>query len=76
MEPDYDPAGFFDYGVPHRMTAIKSGDHVYLRIRNDARDLVCHWHNAQFASITEGRIGLRHMSTRAARYRDLRISTL
>jgi hypothetical protein len=31
MEPDYDPAGFFDYGVPHRMTAIKSGDHVYPR---------------------------------------------
>jgi hypothetical protein len=75
LEPDYDPAGFFAQGVPHRMTAIKSGDHIYLRITNDDRDLICHWHNTRIPPITEGRVGLRHMFTRAARYRDIRIST-
>lgn len=72
---DFDPAGLFEYGVPHSMTAIKGGDHVYLRIRNEERDLLCHWHNTEFPPIERGRIGLRHMFTRGARYRDIRIAT-
>lgn len=71
---DYDPAGLFAFGVPHAMTAIKSGDHVYLRITTDQRELLCHWHNTKFPPIERGRIGLRHMFTRGARYRDIRIS--
>lgn len=74
IEPDYDPAGFFDYGVPHTMTVIKSGDHIYLKVVNERRELLCYWHNSEFPSITEGRIGLRHMFTRASRYRNFRIS--
>lgn len=74
--PEYDPAGLFAHGVPHRMTVVKSGDHIYLSIVNANRDLFCHWHNTSFSPITDGRIGLRHMFTRAARYRDIRISTL
>jgi hypothetical protein len=72
---DFDPAGLFEYGVPHAMTAIKSGDHVYPRIVNHRRDLLCHWHNTRFPAITRGRIGLRHMFTRGARYYDIRISS-
>lgn len=76
ISPDYDPAGLFEYRVAHRMTAIKNGDHIYFRITNANRDLLCHWHNTSFPPITEGRVGLRHMFTRAARYRDVRISAL
>lgn len=75
IAPDYDPAGLFEYAVPHRMTVVKSGDHIYFRIVNDARDLLCRWHNSAFPPIKEGRIGLRHMFTRGARYRDIRIAT-
>ena len=76
LEPDYDPEGFFEYGAPHTMTVIKSGDHIYFKIANEQNELLCHWHNTKFPSITGGRIGLRHMFTRASRYRDFRISLL
>ena len=76
IEPDYDPSGLFAPGVPHRMSLIKSGDHIYFRIENDDRDLLCHWHNTKFPSIHDGRVGLRHMFTRGARYRNIQISTL
>jgi hypothetical protein len=76
LEPDYDPEGFFDYGVPHKMTIVKSGDHIYLEIVSEHRELLCYWHNTKFSPITDGRIGLRHMFTRASRYRDFRISAL
>ena len=76
LEPDYDPAGLFDFGVPHNMTIIKSGNHIYFEISNEHKELLCHWHNTKYPSITDGRIGLRHMFTRAARYKDFRISIL
>lgn len=75
IKPDYDPEDFFEYGIPHKMTVIKSGDHIYFNIKNKKKSLLCHWHNTQFPSITEGRIGLRHMFTRAARYKDFKIYT-
>ncbi len=76
LEPDYDPTDFFDYDVPHAMTIIKTGDHVYFQITNGQKELLCHWHNTKFPPIQEGRIGLRHMFTRASRYRNFSISTL
>lgn len=74
LTPDYEPEDFFQYGVPHKMTVIKSGDHLYLHIDNGTKTKLCHWHNTGFPCITEGRIGLRHMFTRGARYKDFRIS--
>jgi len=72
---DFDPTGLFEQGVPHVMTAIKSGQQIYLRIRNDQRDLLCHWQDETFPPIARGRVGLRHMYTRGARYRNIRILT-
>lgn len=76
LTPDYEPEDFFAYGVPHKMTVIKSGDHVYLHIDNGEKSKLCHWHNTEFPSIVEGRIGLRHMFTRAARYNNIKIAVL
>lgn len=73
--PDYDPTGYFDTGVTHKMTFIKSGDHLYLHVANEEREQLCHWHNRDFPSIFSGRIGLRQMFTRAARYENIRVST-
>ncbi len=74
LTPDYEPDDFFAYGVPHKMTVIKSGDNLYFHMYNGLKTKLCHWHNTEFPGITEGRIGLRHMFTRAARYSDVRIS--
>ena len=76
IEPDYDPGDFFKMEVPHKMTVIKSGDHLFMKVENSEDSLLCHWHNTEFPAIEEGRIGLRHMFTRAARYRNFSISVL
>lgn len=75
LEPDYFEARLFETGVPHRITVIKVGDDLYTQIRNDDRTVLCHWKNTSLP-ITEGRIGLRHMYTRGARYRDFRVYKL
>jgi hypothetical protein len=75
LAPDYFEAGLFDTGVPHRITVIKADDDLFMQIRNDERTVLCHWKNTSLP-VTEGRIGLRHMYTRAARYRDFRVSQL
>ena len=75
MAPDYFKTGLFKKGVPHKITIIKHGGDLFMHIRNPEREQLCHWRTDKFPPVTEGRIGLRHMWTRGARYRDFRIST-
>jgi len=74
LAPDYFRTGLFDTGVPHKITVIKSGQELFMLVRNDEKQMLCHWKNEVFPPILEGRIGLRHMYTRSARYRNFRIS--
>lgn len=75
VEPDiYERTGLFAPGVPHRITVIKQGNELFMMIRNADRQYLCHWVNEDQPLVTEGRIGLRHMYTRSARYRDFRVS--
>lgn len=76
LQPDYAGTGLFEQGVPHQITVIKQEDDLFMYIRNDRTDMLCHWKTDAMPSITEGRIGLRHMYTRSARYRNFRISVL
>lgn len=75
LEPDYFPEGLFEPGVPHKITVIKKDLEIFMRIQNSEQDLVCHMKNVDLPAIHEGRIGLRHMYTRSARYQNIRIST-
>ena len=74
LKPDYFRTGLFETGVAHRFSFVKTERDIYLKITAPDKTQFCHWHNADFPPITEGRIGLRHMFTRAARYRDIRMS--
>ena len=76
LPEDYFDTGLFDTGVPHQITVIKKGDDFFMYIRNPSQTYLCHWKLGDFPPITEGRIGLRHMYTRGARYQDFRISQL
>ncbi len=76
LKPDYLRTGLFKTGVPHRITVIKKDDDLFMHVRNDEQELLCRWKVDAFPPITEGRIGLRHMYTRSARYRDFRVSVL
>ncbi|MDA3797476.1 MAG: hypothetical protein PF692_00125 [Kiritimatiellae bacterium] len=60
--------------MPHHFTIIKKGDELAMEIRNAEKTCYFHWVNNQAPGIDAGRIGLRHMFTRSARYKDFRIS--
>jgi len=49
---------------------------LFIHVRNSEKELLCHWRTDRFPPVVEGRIGLRHMWTRSARYRDFRVSVL
>jgi hypothetical protein len=74
LKPDYFPEGLFKTGVPHKITIVKKARDLFVRIENVEQTLHCHMPNPDLPEITEGRIGLRHMFTRSARYRNFRVS--
>jgi hypothetical protein len=76
LKPDYFPVGLFEPGVPHQITVIKKGHNLLMRIKNDQQTYFCKMGNDALPEATEGRLGLRHMATRSARYKDFRISNL
>jgi hypothetical protein len=74
LKPDYFETGLFQKDVPHKITVIKFRDDLFMHIRNQDKQQLCHWKTDTLPPVVEGRIGLRHMWTRAARYRNFRIS--
>jgi lysophospholipase L1-like esterase len=75
LKPDYYPKGLFASGVPHKITVIKKDRDIFMRIKNPEQVYYCRMSNTNLPIVTEGRIGLRHMFTRSARYKNIRIST-
>ncbi len=75
LSPDYLHSGLFATGVPHQITVIKKGHDLFMRVQGPTKELLCHWDTSSKPAVTEGYIGLRHMFTRAVRYRDFRVST-
>jgi hypothetical protein len=76
LKPDYFDTGLLQPGVPHQITVIKLDRSVSMRIENLEKVMYCHWENTDFPPIVKGPIGLRHMGTRSARYKDFRVSTI
>lgn len=76
LMPDYFRTGFFQTGVRHKITVVKHGVDLFMRIEAQGKTALFHWNTSTHPPITEGRIGLRHMWTRAARYLDFRVLNL
>ena len=74
LDPDYWPVGLFKPGVKHHITVIKTDRDLYMRVENPKQVYYCHMANPKLPPITEGRIGLRHMFTRSARYENFLVS--
>ena len=74
LKPDYFTPELFATGVKHHITAIKKDRDLYMRVGNPDQVVYCHIANPGLPVITAGRIGLRHMFTRSARYANLRVS--
>lgn len=73
--PDYGRTDLFQPGVLHRMTIIKRGQSLFMRVATDERAEYFAWHNTRLPPITSGRIGFRQMFTKAGRYANIRIGT-
>ena len=75
LKPDYFPKGMFATVVPHKIAVIKKDRDLFMKFGNAEQTVYCHMTNPDLPIVTEGRIGLRHMFTRSARYKNLTIST-
>lgn len=76
LVPDYFNSGLFQPGVKHHITIIKDGNDLYMEIIGPAKKMLCHWENTILPPIEKGRIGLRHMASRNARYKNFRVSEI
>lgn len=74
LEPDYYLTGLFETGVPHEITVIKKERALSIRVTNSEQTAYFHMTNPDLPAITEGRVGLRQMFTRSARYKDFNVS--
>lgn len=74
LKPDYATPTLFANGVKHHITVVKKDRALHVRVENPDEVVYCHLQNTDLPVITEGRIGLRHMFTRSARYANFRVS--
>ncbi len=68
VPPTYNDTGLFLTGVTYAVTVLKTKDALRLHVSGGGKDRVFCWDLSAFAGPNEGRIGLRHMHTRSARY--------
>lgn len=75
VEPSYFNTGLFLTGVTYKMTWLKEGDKLHLSVSGNSETKNYAWDLSKFERITEGRIGLRHMFTRSASYKNFNVWT-
>lgn len=76
VPPDYFNTGLFKTGVTYHIQVFKYNNQIEMHIENkqdSADELVCKWDVSIFPDCNSGRIGLRHMYTRSARYKDFKV---
>lgn len=76
FSPDYLRTGLFKKDVTYKMVVIKKGDDLLMKVSGDGKNYYCHWKTDTEANLNEGRIGLRHMYTRGALYKNVKVSSL
>lgn len=75
IAPDYFRTGLFLPGVSYQITVIKTGSDLWFQVDGPKRPKLYSWKLEAGQSPLEGRIGLRHMYTRSARYSDFKVYT-
>ena len=56
------------------MTIIKNDIEIAMKVEGPDKTSYFYFKNDKLPPVTHGRIGLRHMYTRSARYRNVRVS--
>lgn len=76
---DHFKTGLFKPNVTYHIEVYKLGDQIEMHIQNNSdssEELICKWDVSDFPICKTGRIGLRHMYTRSARYKDMKVWSL
>lgn len=76
IKPDYENTGLFVPGITYHFTIIKRDFDLYFRVKGPDKEKTFYWDTSGFDPVTHGRIGIRHMYTRAARYANIRVYEL
>lgn len=75
VPPAFGRTDLFGKGTLHRMTFIKHGQEIFLRVRADQREGFYYWKNDHLPPVESGRVGLRQMAGKHGLYGNVRIST-
>ena len=75
VPPAFFKTGLFRPGVTYHLRWIKTANRLSLEVSGPEETQRYEWDLGAFPLITEGRIGLRHMFTRSARYRNFNVYT-
>jgi hypothetical protein len=73
--PSYDTEPCFITGKPYHITTIKTNDTLYFKVEGEGDSRLYTWDLSDIEPVTEGRVGLRHMYTRWAMYKNFKIYT-
>ena len=76
VPPAFGRTDLFGQGLLHRMTFIKHGQEIFLRVKAGDREGFYHWKNDHLPPLDSGRVGLRQMAGKKGLYGNFRISTL
>jgi hypothetical protein len=75
IEPSYDKQGFFKSDQNYHITAIKTKEYLFFKMESEDGVELFSWNISDIAPIKAGRIGVRHMFTRSAIYKNFKIYT-
>ena len=76
LAPEYKSETLFAKGVTHHITIVKKDREIHMRVENPDEVAYFYMGNEKLPVITGGRIGLRHMYTRSATYKNFSVSIL
>ena len=74
VKPSYNnETALFKTDETYAITVIKSSDRLFFKVKGKENMKIFTWNLEDWKPITEGRVGLRHMFTRSARYTNFKI---
>lgn len=75
IPPTYFDTGIFKTNETYTVTVIKTDANLFFKVSGKDLVKIFTWDTSQLLPLKEGRVGLRHMYTRSAIYKDVKVYT-
>ncbi len=75
VEPTYYNTNLFLPYITYKVIIIKTDDELYMSVVGGGRDACYRWNLSDKRKVEEGRMGMRHMNTRSAYYKNFKVYT-